>query len=55
MKDHEIREVINQLRDIAIEYHASQQLRERICRVALGMVKKLREEQTNSEKSVENR
>lgn len=33
MKDHEIRELVNQLRDIAIEYHGTQQLRERIARV----------------------
>lgn len=32
MKDHEIRELVNQLRDIAIEYHGTQQLRERIAR-----------------------
>ena len=32
MKDHEIRELVNQLRDIAIEYHGTQQLRERISR-----------------------
>lgn len=30
MKDHEIRELVNQIRDIAIEYHGTQQLRERI-------------------------
>ncbi|HHT7463903.1 TPA: hypothetical protein ACT1U1_001019 [Raoultella ornithinolytica] len=33
MKDHEIRELVNQLRDIAIEYHAAGQLREQIARV----------------------
>lgn len=32
MKDHEIRELVNQLRDIAIEYHGTQQLRELIAR-----------------------
>ncbi|HBZ7664454.1 TPA: DUF551 domain-containing protein [Klebsiella variicola subsp. variicola] len=32
MKDHEIRELVNQLRDIAIEYHGTQQLRARIAR-----------------------
>lgn len=32
-KDHQIRELVNQLRDIAIEYHGTQQLRERIARV----------------------
>ncbi|EPA0320695.1 hypothetical protein ACQZD5_000285 [Klebsiella aerogenes] len=31
-KDHQIRELVNQLRDIAIEYHGTQQLRERIAR-----------------------
>jgi hypothetical protein len=33
MKDHEIRELVNQIRDIAIEYHGTQQLRERIAHV----------------------
>lgn len=33
LKDHQIRELVNQLRDIAIEYHGTQQLRERIARV----------------------
>ena len=32
MKDHQIRELVNDLRDIAIEYHGAQQLRERIAR-----------------------
>lgn len=32
MKDHQIRELVNELRDIAIEYHGTQQLRERIAR-----------------------
>ncbi|CZU51293.1 Uncharacterised protein [Enterobacter cloacae] len=30
MKDHQIRELVNELRDIAVEYHGTQQLRERI-------------------------
>ncbi|WP_242016176.1 DUF551 domain-containing protein [Klebsiella quasipneumoniae] len=33
LKDHQIRELVNQLRDIAIEYNGAQQLRERIARV----------------------
>lgn len=33
MKDHEIRELVNQLRDIAIKYHCAGQLREQIARV----------------------
>ncbi|MFV5926009.1 hypothetical protein ACLIKC_02810 [Klebsiella aerogenes] len=33
LKDHQIRELVNQLRDIAIEYHGTQQLRERIARI----------------------
>ncbi|HGH4643595.1 TPA: hypothetical protein ACJIWE_000720 [Enterobacter roggenkampii] len=32
MKDHQIRELVNKLRDIAVEYHGTQQLRERIAR-----------------------
>jgi len=32
LKDHQIRELVNDLRDIAIEYHGTQQLRERIAR-----------------------
>ncbi|HBQ7311663.1 TPA: DUF551 domain-containing protein [Klebsiella pneumoniae] len=32
MKDHQIRELVNELRDIAIEHHGTQQLRERIAR-----------------------
>ena len=44
MKDHEIRETINELRDIAKEFHAYEQLRDRIARVVSNMVKKVREE-----------
>lgn len=33
MKDHELRELVNTLRDVAINYHATQQLRERIAQV----------------------
>ncbi|HCL5394115.1 TPA: hypothetical protein N2K41_000004 [Klebsiella pneumoniae] len=32
MKDHEIRELVNQLRDVAIKYHGTDQLREQIAR-----------------------
>ncbi|WP_240520124.1 hypothetical protein [Enterobacter roggenkampii] len=32
MKDHQLRELVNELRDIAVEYHGTQQLRERIAR-----------------------
>ncbi|MDS1916093.1 hypothetical protein QSI79_22655 [Enterobacter asburiae] len=32
MKDHQIRELVNELRDIAVEYHSTQQLRERIAK-----------------------
>ncbi|AVG34839.1 DUF551 domain-containing protein [Enterobacter asburiae] len=32
MKDHQIRELVNELRDLAIEYHCTQQLREHIAR-----------------------
>lgn len=33
MKDHEIRKLVNQLRDVAIKYHGAGQLREQIARV----------------------
>ena len=32
MKDHQFRELVNELRDIAVEYHGTQQLREHIAR-----------------------
>lgn len=32
IKDHQIRELVNELRDIAVEHHGTQQLRERIAR-----------------------
>lgn len=32
MKDYQIRELVNELRDIAVEYHGTQQLRERIAK-----------------------
>lgn len=32
MKENQIRELVNELSDIAIEYHGTQQLRERIAR-----------------------
>ena len=51
MKDHEIRKTINELRDIAKEWHAYEQLRDRIARVVLRMVKKLREEKAETWKT----
>ncbi|MGR7310616.1 DUF551 domain-containing protein [Klebsiella aerogenes] len=33
LKDHQMRELVNQLRDTAIQYHGTQQLREQIARV----------------------
>jgi hypothetical protein len=33
LKGHQIRDLVNQLRDVAIEYHGTQQLRERIASV----------------------
>lgn len=50
MKDHQIRELVNELRDIAVEYHGTQQLRERIARtVRAAMLQSLgNSEQLNS-------
>ena len=47
MKDHEIREAINELRDIAIKYHSAQQLRERIAHVVLRLCEPYREKKNN--------
>ena len=39
MKDHEIREVVNTLRDIAQQYTGTGQLRERLARVVVPLLK----------------
>ncbi|MGK3485530.1 hypothetical protein [Klebsiella michiganensis] len=38
MKDHEIRELVNQLRDVAIKYHGAGQLREQIARTVRAAI-----------------
>ncbi|HBT4786577.1 TPA: DUF551 domain-containing protein [Klebsiella variicola subsp. variicola] len=38
MKDHEIRELVNQLRDVAIKYHGASQLREKIARTVRAAI-----------------
>ncbi|EMF1592957.1 DUF551 domain-containing protein [Salmonella enterica] len=38
MKENQIRELVNELRDIAIEYHGTQQLRERIARTVSAAI-----------------
>ncbi|PNY63296.1 hypothetical protein C2M14_07235 [Enterobacter cloacae] len=38
MKDHQIRELVNELRDIAVEYQGTQQLRERIARTVRAAI-----------------
>ncbi|HHN5367034.1 TPA: hypothetical protein ACQ8UR_003905 [Escherichia coli] len=48
MKDHEIRELINELRDVAIKYHGAQQLRSRIARVVCSAVRKNKNAQINT-------
>jgi len=39
MKDHEIKALVNDLRDIAVKYHSSGQLRERIAHVIVPVLK----------------
>lgn len=39
VKDHELRNIINQLRDIAIEFHDTQQLRARIASTLIPLFK----------------
>ncbi|EBR3458335.1 hypothetical protein DRK51_16485 [Salmonella enterica subsp. enterica serovar Fluntern] len=38
MKENQIRELVNELHDIAIEYHGTQQLRERIARTVRAAI-----------------
>ncbi|EDV0529029.1 hypothetical protein NY70_004884 [Salmonella enterica subsp. enterica] len=38
MKENQILELVNELRDIAIEYHGTQQLRERIARTVRAAI-----------------
>lgn len=40
LKDHQIRELVNELRDIAVQYHGTQQLREKIARAVNNSVRK---------------
>lgn len=44
MKDHEIRELVNELTKIAKEYGQTQQLRQRILGVVLGALKEVRKD-----------
>lgn len=39
MKDHQIAAVVNELRDIAVQFHGAQQLRERIAHVIVPLLK----------------
>jgi len=39
LKDHQIAALVNELRDIAIEFHGAQQLRERIAQVVVPALK----------------
>ena len=41
MKDHEIAAIVNELRDIAVQYHGSGQLRERIAHAIVPVLKSL--------------
>ncbi len=49
MKDHEIAELVNALRDVALQFHGAQQLRERIAGLVLPVVKALNEQATTNE------
>jgi uncharacterized coiled-coil DUF342 family protein len=44
MKDHEIQEIVNKLRDKAIKYHGAQQLREQMASIVARKFKELRDE-----------
>lgn len=40
VKDHEIAQAVNELRDIAVTFHATQQLRERIAGVVVPLIRR---------------
>ena len=46
MKDHEIRELVNHLRDIAVAYHDHDSLRERIAHVVKKAIRSDRAQQS---------
>ncbi|WP_227454197.1 DUF551 domain-containing protein [Escherichia coli] len=54
MKDHQIRELVNDLRDIAIEYHGTQQLRERIALTVRAAMLQGAEQQNQQQNIPEN-
>lgn len=39
LKEHQIRELVNELRDIAVAYHGTQQLREKIARAVCDSIR----------------
>lgn len=43
IKDHEIAQAVNELRDIAVQYHGAEQLRERIAQVIIDLVRKTKD------------
>jgi hypothetical protein len=51
MKDHEIRECISELLEIAIKYHGAQQLREKIRGVVLRIRDSFKKEDSDKENS----
>lgn len=40
LNDHAIREIVNQLRDTAVDYHSTQQLRDRIAHIIVPYLRK---------------
>lgn len=48
MKDHEIAQVVNTLRDLALQYHSHQSLRERIAYVIVPLLRAVQVEPKQS-------
>jgi len=52
IKDNQIRELVNELRDIAVEYHGTQQLRERIARTVRAAMLQGAEQPQSSQQNI---
>ena len=55
LKDNQIAEVVNTLRDIAVEFHSTQQLRERIAHVIVPLLSRRAVPQANAEQDAQDK
>lgn len=53
MKDHEIAKLVNDLREVAIEFHGAQQLRERIAQLVVPAIDRLKAERNDRQAKID--